>query len=116
MVAGKIDRINVNEGYESIDIAKQNGSWTILDEVEELIIPSDLESAFKKYKGAKAFFVSLSKSAQKMMLSWIVLAKRPDTRQNRIDEIAKCAGQRQKPKEFWLADKAVKHDPTRRLA
>src|SRR5690606_41745105 len=30
-------------GYESIATAKQNGYWTILDEVEELIIPKDLE-------------------------------------------------------------------------
>ncbi|ACE06207.1 hypothetical protein Aasi_0836 [Candidatus Amoebophilus asiaticus 5a2] len=31
-------------GLESIEIAKQNGSWTILDEVEALIIPNDLEA------------------------------------------------------------------------
>ncbi len=34
-------------GYKSIEIAKQNGSWTILDEVEELVIPPDLEKAFQ---------------------------------------------------------------------
>lgn len=87
-------------GYKSIETAKQNGSWTILDEVEELIIPNDLEEAFKKHKGSKAYFLSLSKSARKIMLSWIVLAKRPETRQKRIDEIAEHAGQKQKPKQF----------------
>ena len=30
-------------GFESIEIAKQNGAWTALDEVEELTIPSDLQ-------------------------------------------------------------------------
>ncbi len=35
-------------GLKSIAIAKENGSWTILDEAEELIIPEDLEKAFKK--------------------------------------------------------------------
>ena len=30
------------EGYKSVEIAKENGSWTILDEVEELIIPKDI--------------------------------------------------------------------------
>jgi hypothetical protein len=34
------------------------------------------------------------------MLQWIVLAKRPETRQIRIDEIAKNAEQKQKPKQF----------------
>lgn len=87
-------------GYESIEIAKQNGSWTILDEVEELIIPNDLENAFKKHKGSKDYFLNLSKTVRKMMLQWIVLAKRPETRQIRIDEIAKNAEQKQKPKQF----------------
>lgn len=93
-------RLMTEEGFRSIETAKQNGSWTILDEVEELIIPDNLESAFKKYEGAKDYFSSLSKTARKIMLQWIVLAKRPQTRQNRIDEIAKCAGQNKKPKQF----------------
>ncbi|MFB5946453.1 YdeI/OmpD-associated family protein [Albibacterium profundi] len=87
-------------GYGSIKNAKLNGSWTILDEVEELIIPPDLEKAFESYTGSKDYFISLSKSVRKMMLQWIVLAKRPETRQKRIDEVAECAGQNKKPKQF----------------
>jgi uncharacterized protein YdeI (YjbR/CyaY-like superfamily) len=33
-------------GYISIETAKQNGSWTILDEAEALTVPEDLEMAF----------------------------------------------------------------------
>lgn len=84
-------------GYESIETAKQNGTWTILDEVEELIIPQDLEKAFKKHKGSKEFFLSLSKTSKKMMLQWIVLAKQPETRQRRIAEIAENAERSLKP-------------------
>src|SRR5690606_6914303 len=40
-------------GYESVEAAKQNGSWTILDEVEELLIPNDLECALEKHNGSK---------------------------------------------------------------
>ncbi len=87
-------------GVDIINIAKQNGSWTILDEVEELIIPNDLEEAFKKHKDSKDYFLGLSKTIRKMMLQWIVLAKRPETRQKRIDEIAKQAEKKQKPKQF----------------
>ena len=87
-------------GYQSIEIAKQNGSWTILDEVEELIIPNDLQQAFKKHNGAEEYFLSLSKSIRKMMLYWIVSAKRPETRQKRIHEIAFAASQKTKPKQF----------------
>ena len=76
-------------GLDSIQTARQNGSWTILDEVEELTIPSDLEKAFKKHKGSKDYFLSLSKSARKMMLHRIALAKRPETRHSRIEEIVR---------------------------
>jgi uncharacterized protein YdeI (YjbR/CyaY-like superfamily) len=81
-------------GLDSIQIARENGSWTILDEVEELTIPDDLEKAFKKHKGSKDYFLSLSKSIRKMMLHRITMAKKPETRQGRIDEIAFLAGQK----------------------
>lgn len=87
-------------GLDTIETAKQNGSWTILDEVEGLVIPEDLETAFEKHQGSKDYFLSLSKSVRKMMLSWIVLARRPETRQTRIDEIADLAGQKKKHKQF----------------
>ena len=74
-------------GYDIIEIAKQNGSWTILDEVEELIIPEDLATAFEAKPEAKAFFFNLSKSAKKVLLQSLVLAKRQETRQKRIAEI-----------------------------
>ena len=87
-------------GFESIEKAKQNGSWTILDDVEELLIPKDLDAAFDSQMGSKDFFLSLSKSVKKMILQWLVLAKLPETRQKRINEIAECAEQKLKPKQF----------------
>ena len=87
-------------GYKSIEIAKQNGSWTILDEVEELIIPEDLNNACTIQTGSKDFFLSLSKSGQKAILQWLVLAKLAETRQKRINEIAELAAQKLKPKQF----------------
>jgi uncharacterized protein YdeI (YjbR/CyaY-like superfamily) len=87
-------------GLDSIEKAKQNGSWTILDEVEELIIPSDLEKAFESLSGSKDFFLSLTKSVRKAILQWLVLAKLPETRQKRINEIAESASQKRKPKQF----------------
>jgi uncharacterized protein YdeI (YjbR/CyaY-like superfamily) len=87
-------------GLESIETAKQNGSWTILDEVEELILPHDLEIEFNTQPGSKDFFLSLSKSVRKAMLQRLVLAKQPETRQKRIREIAELAALKQKPKQF----------------
>lgn len=87
-------------GLKSIEVAKENGSWTILDEVEELIVPKDLKQALKSYKNAFEYFDSQSKSIKKMLLYWVASAKRPETRQKRIEEIAELASNEQKPKQF----------------
>ena len=87
-------------GIKCVEIAKENGSWTLLDEVEELIIPKDLESKFKAKKGSKEYFLSLSKSNKKAILQWVVMAKRPETRLNRINEIVELAAKQQKPKHL----------------
>ncbi|MBK8392747.1 MAG: YdeI/OmpD-associated family protein [Saprospiraceae bacterium] len=87
-------------GFAIIEKAKANGSWTILDEVEALIIPPDLEEAFSQKLNAKTYFLSLSRTDQRNILQWLVLAKRPETRQKRIDEIVDLAEQGQKPKQF----------------
>lgn len=89
-----------NAGLAVIDIAKQNGSWQLLDEVENLTIPDDLLKALKAKENAEKYFSSLSKSVKKAMLQWLVLAKRQETRQNRIAEIAELANKKQKPKQF----------------
>jgi uncharacterized protein YdeI (YjbR/CyaY-like superfamily) len=85
-------------GLDCIEAAKLNGSWTLLDDVEELIIPADLEAAQQAHAGAKDFFLSLSKSTRKQILQWVVFAKRPSTRENRIQEIASAAAEQRKPK------------------
>ena len=72
-----IDRRLMKEaGYKSIEIAKENGSWTILDSVERLEIPEDLKEELRRQKGAMQYFESLNKSSKKGLLYWVVSAKR----------------------------------------
>lgn len=87
-------------GLESISIAQQNGTWNILDDVEELEISEDLEKEFNTREGSKEYFLSLSKSVRKSMLQWIKLAKRPETRQKRIVELVEHANRKIRPKQF----------------
>ena len=101
----KIERLTneglmTKAGYEIIEIAKQNGSWTILDEAEALIIPDDLDKELQKRKNAKEYFLSLSRSDKRNILQWLVLAKRQETREKRIAEIIELADKNQKPKQF----------------
>lgn len=85
-------------GLQSVAVAKQNGSWTILDEIEALVVPQDLEAALNTKPAAKEYFEGLSKSVKKMYLYWVMSAKRPETRQKRISEIVENAALGTKPK------------------
>jgi uncharacterized protein YdeI (YjbR/CyaY-like superfamily) len=101
----KIDRLTkeglmTKAGLETVERAKQNGSWTVLDDAEALIIPDDLNKEFENRLNAKTYFLSLSRSDKRNILQWLTLAKRQETRQKRITEIAELAEQNLKPKLF----------------
>lgn len=87
-------------GYKSIDIAKSNGSWSILDDVEALVIPHDMIQAFNERKGSREFYECLSPSVKKSLLQWVILAKRTETRQKRIMDIAENGSKNLMPKPF----------------
>lgn len=79
-------------GLEKIELAKSNGSWNELDNVENGIIPQDLQQAFDKNTIAFQNFQGFSKTYQKSYLYWLNQAKRDVTRAKRIDQIIElCA-------------------------
>ena len=84
-------------GFAVIETAKQNGSWYLLDEVERLVMPQDLESALTANSVAFEFFQTLSRSDKRNLLQWLVLAKKIETREKRIKEIIEFAAQKLKP-------------------
>ncbi|GMV77659.1 MAG: hypothetical protein AMXMBFR79_07940 [Chitinophagaceae bacterium] len=62
--------------------------------------PVELERIFAKHKNVEAFFESLPTTNQKEYLSWIQSAKRPDTRQRRLDAVLeKLIAGKKKPSE-----------------
>lgn len=78
-------------GLEKIKLAKKNGSWTALNDSDRLKVPQDLQQAFKASVKAKRFFETLSASSRRMILEWINLAKRPQTRKDRITKTVQLA-------------------------
>jgi uncharacterized protein YdeI (YjbR/CyaY-like superfamily) len=78
-------------GMAKIEQAKLDGSWTKLDSVEDLAVPADLAKALNKLKGAAKNFEGFPRSAKRGILEWILNAKQPQTRANRIDETARLA-------------------------
>lgn len=79
-------------GMAAINVAKKNGSWTALDEVEKGVVPDDLKEAFNKCPIAFKNYQNFTKGQRKSYLYWLNQAKRVETRQNRIAEIIElCA-------------------------
>ena len=63
-------------------------------------MPDDLQEQLNKHEGAADFYNGLSRSVKKSFLFWVKSAKREETRQKRILEIAENASQGLKPKPF----------------
>jgi uncharacterized protein YdeI (YjbR/CyaY-like superfamily) len=78
-------------GLAAIDRAKANGSWTRLDSVEAGIVPDDLAAALAADPPAAEHFAAFKPGIRKLILAWIVLAGRPETRAARIRETAERA-------------------------
>ncbi|MBD1208777.1 MAG: YdeI/OmpD-associated family protein [Ignavibacteria bacterium] len=91
-------------GLQSIAIAKANGKWESLDEVEKLTIPDDLQTALEQYPPALENFMAFSRSVKRGILEWIHNAKRPETRMKRVLETAQLAAQNIKA-QFTPKDK-----------
>jgi uncharacterized protein YdeI (YjbR/CyaY-like superfamily) len=83
-------------GLAAIDRAKANGSWETLDAVERLEVPDDLAQALERRPSAPANFTAFPASARKMMLGWVALARRPETRAARIEQVADGAARNER--------------------
>ena len=80
------DGLMTDAGQAAIDAAKADGSWSQADEVDALVVPTDLQAALDADPRASAAYQALSNSAKRQYLWWIHSAKRPATRANRIGE------------------------------
>ena len=88
-------------GLKKIEIAKQNGSWIVLDDVENGIIPEDLQQAFNNNPKAFGNYQNFAPSYRKSYLYWLNQAKRDATRQKRITEIILLCTKNIKSRSDW---------------
>lgn len=88
------------EGRRAVDAAKQDGSWNLLDDVEDLIIPPDLAAAFDRHPGASPAWESFPRSAKRGILEWIVQAKTRRTRDRRIEQTASLAARGERANQW----------------
>jgi uncharacterized protein YdeI (YjbR/CyaY-like superfamily) len=91
------DGLMTPAGQAKIDAAKRDGSWTELDEVEDLRVPDDLTAALAANAAARQNFEAYAPSVKKPILYWIQSAKRPETRQARIEKTVAAAAAKKNP-------------------
>jgi uncharacterized protein YdeI (YjbR/CyaY-like superfamily) len=83
-------------GLAAIEQAKANGSWSVLDSADRLEVPDDLAAALEARPPAAVNFAALPPSARKMLLGWIAVAQRPETRVVRIAKVAEAAARNER--------------------
>jgi uncharacterized protein YdeI (YjbR/CyaY-like superfamily) len=75
-------------GAAVVEAARADGSWTALDDIENLVVPGDLAAAFAARTGAAEHWEAFPRSVKRAILAWIYGAKRPETRATRVEETA----------------------------
>ncbi|WP_299114529.1 YdeI family protein [uncultured Winogradskyella sp.] len=88
-------------GWKMIELAKETGTWTAMDDVESGVIPDNLQQAFDKNPRAFENYQNFSKGYRKGYLSWLNSAKREETKQKRIAEIIRLCDANIKSREAW---------------
>lgn len=79
------------EGQAMIALAKKTGTWDALNEAQSDVLPDDLQKLFNKHKTAFKNFQAFAPSSRRLILEWILQAKRPETRQKRIEQTVALA-------------------------
>jgi uncharacterized protein YdeI (YjbR/CyaY-like superfamily) len=80
-------------GLNAVIASKQSGLWDFMDDVDKLIVPTDLLNALHENPPAISYFETLSPSNKRFVLRYIKLAKTKETRQKRIFQTASLAAQ-----------------------
>lgn len=78
-------------GQATIDAAKADGSWSALDDIENLVVPDALAAAFAAHPPSAEHWEAFPRSAKRGILEWIASAKREATRAQRVAETAQRA-------------------------
>lgn len=85
-------------GLKMIQIAKKNGSWDALNDIDNEVIPQNLKEAFDDNPKAFENYKNFAPSYRRSYLYWLYAAKREATQQKRITEIIKlCAANIKQP-------------------
>ncbi len=78
-------------GQAVIELAKANGTWEVLPDAESSAVPGDLRELLDRNEAARKNFENFPPSSRRLILEWIAKAKKPQTRQRRINQTVTLA-------------------------
>lgn len=87
-------------GLQVVERAKADGSWSLFDAAEDMIVPDVLKRAFAEHPGAQVGFAAYPDRTKKALLQWVYTARREQTRQQRSAAICAAAAAGRKPPGF----------------
>ena len=83
-------------GKNAVIASKESGLWNFMDDVDNLVIPDDLQNALNENQTANQFFNQLSPSNKRFVLRYLKLAKTNATRHKRIIQIVTLSAENKK--------------------
>ncbi|MCU0306808.1 MAG: YdeI/OmpD-associated family protein [Thermoleophilia bacterium] len=87
-------------GLRVVERARADGSWSMLDAVEDGVVPDDLAAAFARHPGSRERWDAFPRSARRGILEWIVQARRAGTRAARVEETARLAARGERANQW----------------
>ncbi len=81
----------MDAGRASVLLSKQKGLWNFMDDVDNLIKPPDFIKSLEEHLPAMINFDGFGASSKRFMLRYIKIAKAPETRAKRINQISLLA-------------------------
>ena len=89
---GGTPRLRYHEAVEqAVEQAKATGTWQLMPGEPRLAMPDDLQEQLDGNHAARMNFESFPPSSKRLILEWIAIAKRADTRRRRIDQTVNLA-------------------------
>ena len=87
-------------GLNTIRLAKMNGSWSALNNVDRQVIPAGLKKALGANATARKHFEAFPPSSKKIIIFWINSAKKSETRSQRVAETVRLAAKGERANHY----------------
>lgn len=87
-------------GRRVVAAARADGSWDVLNDVEDLVVPPDLAAALERHPGSREHWDAFPRSARRGILEWIVQARTATTRGRRVEQTAEQAARGERANQW----------------